>query len=343
MGEGVRIRRVGFRDGTDEELAALHAVEHEVEAERRPDRVPQPLEPYMAFARNLPSMFEDHAWVAEAADGTPVASSACWSNAAGDPLLMECDICVRRSHRRLGLAAALLAEMVGVAAEEGRATMTWSTFDAVPAGEAFAASVGGTVARVNRTSEVRVADLDRALLAEWSQGGRGRALGYRLEEIVGPYPPELLADGAAFHHVMQTQPRDALSGGDVLIGPDDVASIDRSLVEAGTERWTLLVRDPSGACVGGTDVTFEPWEPTTALQQNTGIDPTHRGLGLAKWAKAAMLERIVARRPEVVRVRTGNAFSNDAMLSINDRIGFSVISVRTEWQASVDDLRRRLG
>ena len=32
---GIRIRRVGFREGTDEELRALHAVESEVEAERR--------------------------------------------------------------------------------------------------------------------------------------------------------------------------------------------------------------------------------------------------------------------------------------------------------------------
>ena len=40
----VRVRRVGFRSGTDAELAAMYAVETPIEAERRPDRVPQPLE-----------------------------------------------------------------------------------------------------------------------------------------------------------------------------------------------------------------------------------------------------------------------------------------------------------
>src|SRR5690349_13130032 len=64
------VRRVGFRAGTDDELTALHAVEAPVEAERRPDRVPQPVESYIAFARKLPSQFEDHAWLVESVDGT---------------------------------------------------------------------------------------------------------------------------------------------------------------------------------------------------------------------------------------------------------------------------------
>src|SRR5258708_37856948 len=51
--DGVVIRRVGFRAGTDAELRAQHRVESEVNAERRPDRAVQPLESYMAFARNL--------------------------------------------------------------------------------------------------------------------------------------------------------------------------------------------------------------------------------------------------------------------------------------------------
>src|SRR5439155_343922 len=77
----VTIRRVGFRSGTDAELRMLHAVEAPVEAERRPDREPQPVESYIAFARKLPSQFDDHTWLAQDADGTPVATAACWPDA----------------------------------------------------------------------------------------------------------------------------------------------------------------------------------------------------------------------------------------------------------------------
>jgi GNAT superfamily N-acetyltransferase len=85
---------------------------------------------------------------------------------------------------------------------------------------------------------------------------------------------------------------------------------------------------------------FEPWEPASALQQNTGIDPEHRGLGLAKWCKAAILQRVHRERPAVARVRTGNAFSNAPMLAINDALGFEVISTLTEWQAEPAAVRQ---
>ena len=137
---------------------------------------------------------------------------------------------------------------------------------------------------------------------------------------------------------MQTAPREALDVGDVVVDAEFVAELDRALVAAGRTRWTVFVRDRAGTCAGGTEVTFEPWDPGTVLQQNTGIDPAHRGVGLAKWAKAAMLKRIRDERPGAQRVRTGNAFSNAPMLAINDALGFKVISTRTEWQADVRDL-----
>jgi hypothetical protein len=86
-------------------------------------------------------------------------------------------------------------------------------------------------------------------------------------------------------------------------------------------------------------LSFEPWEPGTALQQNTATDPGHRGRGLAKWAKAAMLLRLRDERPEVLCVRTSNAFSNDAMLAINTALGFKIVEVRTEWQGTVAAMR----
>jgi GNAT superfamily N-acetyltransferase len=336
---GLRARRVGFRSGTDAELTALHTVESEVEAERRPDRVPQPLDSYMAFARSLPAQFHDHTWVVDAADGTPVATAACWSNDAGDARVMECDLVVRRPHRRRGIGSHLLALVGDVTKAEGRSTLTWSTFDAVPAGDAFSQHVGGRAGRVNRTSELRMADIDWSMVDRWMREGPARAPGYRLEMADGALPAALHADAATFHHIMQTMPRDDLDTGDVMLRVEDVAELDRARMEAGRDRWTVFVRDPSGACVGGTEVDFEPWEPSTVLQQNTGIDPAHRGLGLAKWAKAMIVQRLRDERPHVERVRTGNAFSNAPMLAINDALGFRVISSSTDWQAGIDELQ----
>lgn len=145
-----------------------------------------------------------------------------------------------------------------------------------------------------------------------------------------------------FHHIMQTAPRDDLDVGDVSIDSQFVAELDRALADSGRTRWTVFIRDPAGACIGGTEIMFEPDDSSTVFQQNTAVQPSHRGIGLAKWAKAAMLERICHERPEVQRVRTGNAFSNGPMLAINDALGFKVISTRTEWQADPDYVLRVL-
>jgi len=338
----VHLRRVGFRTGTDAELTALHAVEAPIQAERGSDRMPQPIDSYIALARNLPSQFNDHAWLAETTDGTPVGAGYCWSNAAGDPRVMECDVLVGRDRRREGIGSRLFAEICDETDNEGRPLLTWSTFDAVAAGAAFSRRLGARVARVNRTSELCLADVDWSMVEDWAQSGRARERGYRLEIIDGPFPEHLRADAATFHHIMQTAPRDDLDVGDVLLDADHIAELDHALLEAGRMRWTALIRDSTGACAGGTEVTFEPGEPAIVLQQNTGIDPAHRGLGLAKWAKAAMLERIRYERPETERVRTDNAFSNAPMLAINDILGFKVIRARTEWQANVNDARRSL-
>jgi mycothiol synthase len=340
---GVRVRRIGFRDGTDAELAAMHRVESEVEAERRPYRMPQPSASYVAFARNLPSQFGAHTWLAENVDGAPVATAACWSNAAGDQRVMECDLLVVRDRRRQGLGTHLLGSICEVTESESRPLLVWSTFDAVPAGEAFARRLGARVARVNRTSEVQLADVDWIMVESWMREGPVRAAGYYLEMVDGVYPYERYADAVILHHIMQTAPRDDLDVDDVIVGEDDIAEHDRALVETGRQRWTIFVRDPSGVCVGGTEVTFEPWDPSTVLQQDTGIDPRHRRLGLAKWAKAAMLARIRSEQPQAQRVRTGNAFSNAPMLAINDALGFKVIDTSTEWQADVAAVRHALG
>jgi GNAT superfamily N-acetyltransferase len=324
-----------------DELAAQHLVESEIESERRPGSRQQPFEAYVSFARSLPSQFDDHTWVAED-DGTPAGCAACWSNVAGDSRSMQGYVYVRRPWRRRGIGVRLGRAVLEEAVSLGISTLVWSTYDAIAAGDAFSRRAGGRVGRVNRTSELVLADVDWEQVESWMAEGPRRAAGYRMELWEGPLPDHLIDDAARFHHLMNTQPRDDLEVGDVRLDVSQVAEVDRHLVASGRLRWTLFVRDPIGRCVGGTELTFEPWNPETAHQQNTATDPEHRGRGLAKWAKAAMLLRLKDERPEVRCVRTSNAFSNEAMLAINTALGFEVVEVRTEWQGTVAEMKETL-
>jgi RimJ/RimL family protein N-acetyltransferase len=187
-----------------------------------------------------------------------------------------------------------------------------------------------------------MADVDWTVIETWIRTAMARNVGYRLEVVDGVFPEHLRADAAVFHHIMQTAPREDLDAGDVMIDADFVAELDRALVESGRARWSIFVRDPTGRCIGGTEVIFEPGDSGTVFQQNTGIDSGHRGLGLAKWVKAAMLQRMQYAQPAPLRVRTGNASSNAAMLAINEALGFKLVNARTEWQADAVDLVKAL-
>ncbi len=338
-----RIRRFGFREGTDEDLRALHSIEVPVEAERGSHRMPQPIESYIGFVRHLPSQLDGHTWLVESSGGSPVACGHCWSLSSGDPRVMECDILVHGEHRRRGIGTRLLARICDHARNEGRSLLVWETFEAVPAGEAFSRRLGARMARVSRTSELLMDKVDWAMIDSWRSAGKARYLGYSLQMVDGPYPDHLLADAVGFHQVMQSAPRDELEVADIRIDADFVTELDETLVGAGRERWAIFVRDRSGSCVGGTELTFDPGTADTAFQQGTGIDPAHRGLGLAKWAKATMLRRLHDERPAVVRVQTGNAYSNAPMVAVNQALGFEVTSSTTDWQAGVDDLARAAG
>jgi GNAT superfamily N-acetyltransferase len=340
--QGVAVRRVGFRFGTDADLAAMHLVESEIETERRRGASPQPLESFIAFARHLPSQFDDHTWLAETSEGTPVGCSACWSDSAGDPTLMRCYVYVRTPWRRRGVGWQLTRPVIDIAEAGGRSSLVANTFGSVPAGQAFAVRLGAQAARVNRASELRMSEVDWDLVQSWLDASRPRALGYSLDFWDGPFPDELAGDAAVFYNIVQTAPRDDLAIADEILDAGHVAELDRVLAEAGRQRWTIFVRDVDGRCVGGTEMGFEPWDATVAWQQDTGIGEAHRGRGLAKWVKASMLQRIRHERPDVERVRTSNAFSNAPMLAINNKLGFEITETRTEWQGQTADLRRAL-
>jgi GNAT superfamily N-acetyltransferase len=342
MPSDLRIRRVGFRHGSIEDITAMHQVESEVDTERRPRREPQPLASYISFAHNLPSHFRDHTWLVEDAAGYPVASGACWSNAAGDQRVMECDLYVRAGWRRRGIGSQLMKVICEASETEGQSLLVWRTYDTVTAAEAFSRWIGGSIARDNRNSETRLSDIDWELVDRWVQDGKKLTDDYAIIFVEGVYPTDLVPDAVALHQIMQTQPKDDLDTEDVHLSADDIAEHDRALLVAGRQRWSVFIRDKTGTSVGGTVMTFEPWDPTIALQENTGIDPEHRGRGLAKWVKALMLDKVRTDLPMVERVETGNAFSNAPMLAINDALGFKVTETRTEWLGEVPVVRAHL-
>ncbi len=113
----------------------------------------------------------------------------------------------------------LARAVTGEALAEGRATLVWSTYDTVPAADAFSRRLGGRVGRVNRNSELLLEDVDWELVQSWADDGDRRAPGYAVQVWDGPFPDDLVEDALRFHRIMNTQPRDDLEVGDVILDP----------------------------------------------------------------------------------------------------------------------------
>lgn len=109
-------------------------------------------------------------------------------------------------------------------------------------------------------------------------------------------------------------------------------------------RWlTLVVREPGDALSGWTDVLYDPAQPELLHQNVTAILPEHRGRGLAKWLKAAMLLELRQRFPSALRLVTNNAEDNAPMLAINQRLGFGAPIHHRAYSFEVDALLERVG
>jgi GNAT superfamily N-acetyltransferase len=188
-----------------------------------------------------------------------------------------------------------------------------------------------------------LADIDRAMVRSWVVDGPVRAPDYSLVAVDNRYPDDLIDQVAEMYNVMNTAPRDDLDMEDLQHTPEQLRQWESAGEAAGTTRWSLFARhDESARLAGFTEVYWNPAEPNTVYQGNTGVHPDHRGYAIGKWIKAVMIERIFDERRDVEDVRTGNADSNDAMLGINHALGFKPYIAHTQWQVPVERVRAYL-
>lgn len=339
---GVTISEVDVRNATDGQLERLNTLTNILRQESRPDEPPVPLELTIAGARNIPSFVDIWGFAAtpEGSDEIIATGQGTIARTGDNEHLFQCGVHVHPEWRRKGLGTALLARLVDVAEREGRTSLLFTTSARVPAGDAFAQRLGAKAGLVQRSSELELADADRALMERWVAEGATRAPGYEMVLFEGPYPEDQYQRICDCVNVMNTAPRDDLEVEDMLTTPEQMAEGEKALAAQGVERWAFFVcHKDSDAFVGYTDVYWQPSNPEIVGQGGTGVDPAHRGHALGKWLKAAMAIKVLDDRPQAKRIRTSNAYSNDAMLGINTEMGFVEKHAETIWQVPVEQVR----
>jgi GNAT superfamily N-acetyltransferase len=316
------------------DLEAYNDFLNRIKAEEWPEDPPTTLEETIRELRATPPFVVRRRWVIWHDKKIIARGAATFWRSEDNRHLLNFDIAVLPEWRCRGLAKRLLKLIAEVAQHEQRRLLMTSTDSAIPAGEAFMRRLGARAGQAHLTNQLNLAELDRELLGAWQE--RAPTDEFELGLWEGPYPEEELDAVVRLRDVMNTEPRDDLEIEDVKWTKEELRQIEASLAEQKVERWTMYVREKkTGSLAGYTEVFWSPFEPETLYQGDTGVFPEYRGRGLGKWLKAAMLEKVLRDRPQVKRVRTGNANSNAPMLKINHELGFKPYKQWTTWQVEL--------
>ena len=238
---------------------------------------------------------------------------------------------VASGRRRAGIGTALLRHCEDRAVLAGRTRLTGEAWDGT-SGEGFAKAIGASpgIPEVQRT--LYLTDEVRGRLPGLRREAEGHATGYSLLSWIGPTPEDRLDQVAAVHAAMADAPRDA-GVEHSLWDADRIRRLDRLAAEHGITQHTVVARhDETGELAAVTQVLTDPGAPAFGFQQLTAVLRSHRGHRLGLLAKVAMLDWLAEVEPQVDRITTDNAGSNEHMIAINLKLGFEISGVTRSWE-----------
>lgn len=231
------------------------------------------------------------------------------------------EIEVLAPERKQGIGTRMLAKAAELAQDRNRTLLIGGSDE--DDGKAFIDAIGAKVAQRWRESRLYLEKVDWEMMEEWVTDGEKRSPETSLQFFTN-YPDDSILEEycGLLQDVSNQEPRGDLDLGDEFLTPAILRERVGTFVGAGGTILRAVTQEREGDLSGLTTMGYLPDEESHIHQWMTGVKDVYRGRGLGKWLKAAMLLKVREEYPEVKVVRTGNATSNEAMLSINVRLGF---------------------
>ncbi|MEL7155833.1 MAG: GNAT family N-acetyltransferase, partial [Actinomycetota bacterium] len=330
----IEVRRVGTPADDPAGFAAV------VDLMRADGKVRDPGDPPMPGRQLEADLFAPHprkqrfVWLAEAA-GEPAA--LVWaeteSDVDDDLQLVSLEVIVDPTHRRRGLATALVDEALPTLSAAGQNSVCGYPCHDIDydAAVALCHRYGLTRRSEERCSRVTMDDIDESMMDEWTAQAAVSAPGYRLEQWEGACPDHLAAAWQQAEAGMDDAPLDDFDYHRVDLDAEAQRQEDAAAAAGGYRIHRSLVLGPEGDAAGMSAIYVHEDRPEIGYQDDTAVLADHRGRRLGRWLKAANYRLTRQAHPELRVIETYNAQSNPWMLDINVAMGFRPHHVYDLW------------
>lgn len=239
-----------------------------------------------------------------------------------------------------GFEQKALIKVYEIAKENYRKLLISNTMD--DDGKYFLKSIGAEEASVTRTNKLDYNDINWEMLKEWVREGKSINPDLKLKIFKDSIPEKLLVSFCKTKEFSYNQaPIDNLQTGKVTVTPESERATEKRYKELGIITETAVIINKNNEVLGLTEL-LNFGNVDFFDQQITGVLLEQRGKKLGKWLKASLLMYVKDKYPGKNQIMTSNAESNDAMLAINDKLGFRKLREESKFQITFDNLEKYL-
>ncbi len=301
---------------------------------------PWAAEEVLAVLRHPAVKRRERFWVARLGGG-PVGAGLLSQSLVDNLDSAEVGVHVLPDERRRGTGSLILAHVEQVAAQEGRmllnAEVSWPY--AGPAdgagtpGAEFARRHGYAFGLGDIQRSVRL-PFDNGLLAEIAAEAAPHHADYRILSWSGRIPDDLVEGWLAVANTLLTEaPTGDMEREEEAVDVATFRDDERLQSEQGRTNWHTVALDPTGDVVAYSQLVLPSHDPHFVYQWGTLVRRDHRGHRLGLAVKVANHQSLQAGADvNGRRVITWNAEENDAMIAINERLGFEPVARMAEMQ-----------
>jgi GNAT superfamily N-acetyltransferase len=312
-------------------FAAVHAVD-------RPEWPPTPRAGIEEQLRSAHLGTEPAAyWLGRLEDGRLAAIGVIRLPQAENTELAPLDVRVHPQLRRQGLGEQTLRLLVAQAREAGRTRLMGGQLREGGPGLPWSKRFGFEPVHGYIVQDLQIAETDPAL---WDVPVPP---GYQLRDWIGPTPEDVIESYAAARRAISDAPTGEMTFEDPRWSPERVREDEAEVAAKGAEqRIVVAIHEATGAVAGITELFTSESRPKHAQQGDTAVLAAHRGRGLGRAMKAAMMRRLVRERPELEYVSTQTAADNKWMAQVNHQIGYRTLWTHFYAEADTDLVQERL-